>query len=111
MSDLEDAIELVRIGAGKVGYRSYPGTGGIWAGNNDGLADAVFVDWGWRAQPPKSSTPSSMVDWRLGGRRKNLPSTGATSAPRSLAPEIRIRHLACEIAGRGGRRSAKSAWR
>ena len=46
MSDLEDAIELVRIGTGKVGYRSYPGTGGIWAGNNDGLADAVFVDWG-----------------------------------------------------------------
>jgi hypothetical protein len=32
MSDLEDAIELARIGTGKQGYRSYPGTGGIWAG-------------------------------------------------------------------------------
>jgi hypothetical protein len=28
MSDLEDAIELARIGAGKQGYRSYPRTGG-----------------------------------------------------------------------------------
>jgi hypothetical protein len=48
MSDmpLKDAVELVRIGAGKRGYRSYPGTGGIWAGDNDGIADAVFVEWG-----------------------------------------------------------------
>jgi hypothetical protein len=59
MSDLEDAIELVRIGAGKVGYRSYPGTGGIWAGNNDGLADAVFVDW--------------VLDGRLAPRRAQEP--------------------------------------
>jgi hypothetical protein len=43
---LVDAIELVRIGAGRAGYRSYPGTGGVWAGANGGIADAVFEDWG-----------------------------------------------------------------
>jgi hypothetical protein len=43
---LVDAVELIRIGAGKQGYRSYPGTGGIWAGYNDGIADATFTDWG-----------------------------------------------------------------
>jgi hypothetical protein len=43
---LVDAIELARIGAGKQGYRSYPGTGGVWAGGNDGIADATFMDWG-----------------------------------------------------------------
>jgi hypothetical protein len=43
---LADAIELVRIGAGATGYRSYPGTGGVWAGGNDGIADVVFSDWG-----------------------------------------------------------------
>jgi hypothetical protein len=43
---LEDAIEIISIGAGKDGYRSYADTGGIWAGDNAGLADATFVDWG-----------------------------------------------------------------
>jgi hypothetical protein len=43
---LTDAIELIRIGAGAAGYRSYPGTGGMWAGGNDGIADATFEDWG-----------------------------------------------------------------
>ncbi len=46
---LADAIELARIGAGKQGYRSYPGTGGIWAGDDGGsigIADATFMDWG-----------------------------------------------------------------
>jgi hypothetical protein len=47
MSDkLEDAIELARIGAGVTGYKSYPGTGGVWAGANGGVADITFVDWG-----------------------------------------------------------------
>lgn len=41
--DLKDAIELVKIGSP---YRSYPGTGGIWAGRNQDFADANFVDWG-----------------------------------------------------------------
>jgi hypothetical protein len=67
MSDLEDAIELVRIGAGKVGYRSYPGTGGIWAGNNDGLADAVFVDWGLARAT--TEILNAVLDGRLAPRR------------------------------------------
>lgn len=46
MAELEEAIELIKIGAGKEGYRSYPGTGGIWAGRNEQFADATFVDWG-----------------------------------------------------------------
>ena len=47
MSDkLTDAIELIRIGAGAKGYRSYPGTGGMGVGGNDGIADATFEDWG-----------------------------------------------------------------
>lgn len=49
MSDpwtLEHAIEIARIGAGKDGYRSYDGTGGMWAGAHNGMADAVFTDWG-----------------------------------------------------------------
>lgn len=47
-NELRDAIELVGIGAGKDGdgYRSYPGTGSIWCGRNEGIADANFVDWG-----------------------------------------------------------------
>lgn len=43
---IKDAIEIASIGAGKEGYRSYPGTGGIWAGRNEQFADATFVDWG-----------------------------------------------------------------
>lgn len=45
-AELEDAIEIIRIGAGKQGYRNYPGSGGIWAGRNENFADATFVDWG-----------------------------------------------------------------
>jgi hypothetical protein len=26
--------------------RSYPGTGGLWFGANNGMADATFEDWG-----------------------------------------------------------------
>ena len=43
---LADAIELVRIGASATGYRSYDGSGGVWVGDNAGIADAVFSDWG-----------------------------------------------------------------
>jgi hypothetical protein len=48
---LADAIELVHIGAGKHGYRSYPGSGGLWVGDPNGtdgigIADASFTDWG-----------------------------------------------------------------
>ena len=43
---LTDAIKLARIGAGAMGYRSYAGSGGMWVGGNDGIADATFEDWG-----------------------------------------------------------------
>jgi hypothetical protein len=46
MYDLKDAIEIVKTGAGRRGYRSYPGTGGIWCGDNEQIPDAQFVDWG-----------------------------------------------------------------
>lgn len=46
MSELDEAISLVRTGAGRRGYRSYSGGGEIWAGNNEQYADARFVDWG-----------------------------------------------------------------
>jgi hypothetical protein len=45
---LQEAIEIAGIAAGD-GYRSYPGTGGIWAGGNNDIADATFVDWGLAA--------------------------------------------------------------
>jgi hypothetical protein len=42
-TDLADAIEI----AGMVRpARSYPGTGALWFGRNEGLADATFTDWG-----------------------------------------------------------------
>ena len=37
------AIELAKIGGP---YRSFPGTGGIWAGHNEQFPDADFRDWG-----------------------------------------------------------------
>jgi hypothetical protein len=43
IDELKEAIDLVRIGAP---YRSYAGTGGIWAGHNRNSADAQFEDWG-----------------------------------------------------------------
>ena len=43
---LEEAIEIARIGAGKEGFQSYPGTGSIWAGQHDGFADINCTDWG-----------------------------------------------------------------
>jgi hypothetical protein len=44
MSDeLKDAISLASIGKP---YRSYPGTGGIWAGRNEQFPDGDFRDWG-----------------------------------------------------------------
>lgn len=46
MTALDDAIDLARIGAGKDGYRAYPDDGGVWAGSNQGIADANFRDWG-----------------------------------------------------------------
>ena len=39
---LEEEIELIKF-AGP--YRNYPGSGGIWAGSNDGIADGNFTDW------------------------------------------------------------------
>lgn len=42
--DLADAIELVKL-AGRRGFRNYPGTGGIWFGNET-LAQGRFDDWG-----------------------------------------------------------------
>jgi hypothetical protein len=42
--ELDDAIELARIGAEGGGYRAYDG--GIWIGRNHNLADARFDDWG-----------------------------------------------------------------
>jgi hypothetical protein len=43
---LEEAIEIADIGAGRYGYRTYGGSGGMWAGTNTGFADAQFTDWG-----------------------------------------------------------------
>ena len=43
MNALEDAIEIVKIGAP---YRTYSGDGGMWCGQNRGIADANFDDWG-----------------------------------------------------------------
>ena len=41
--ELDEAIELIGIASP---FRSYPGTGGIWAGSNKNIADAQFDDWG-----------------------------------------------------------------
>ena len=46
MENLDHAIEIIKIGATNGGYRNYPGSGGIWAGRNDGFADARFNDFG-----------------------------------------------------------------
>ena len=45
MSDEEiaEAIELIKMATPA---RSYPGTGGLWFGQNRNLADASFDDWG-----------------------------------------------------------------
>lgn len=40
---LEYAIEIAKIGGR---YRSYDGTGGLWCGANEGIADAMFKDRG-----------------------------------------------------------------
>lgn len=45
--DLNHAIELVKIGGGRSGYRTHGGCGGIWCGyNKNGFPDANFIDWG-----------------------------------------------------------------
>lgn len=43
---LREEIELVAICAGRRGFRSFEGGGHIWAGNNSGIADGSFTDWG-----------------------------------------------------------------
>lgn len=43
---LEHSIEIAKIGAGHEGYRAYNGSGGLWAGSYNGMADAQFDDWG-----------------------------------------------------------------
>ena len=40
---LEHAIEIAKIGGR---FRSYDGTGGIWAGRNNEIPDGIFNDWG-----------------------------------------------------------------
>jgi hypothetical protein len=60
---LTDAIELIRIGAGAKGYRSYPGTGGMGVGGNDGIADATFEDWGLARET--SEILNAVLDGRL----------------------------------------------
>jgi hypothetical protein len=51
---LTDAIELIRIGAGAKGYRSYPGTGGMGVGANEASPMPRLRIGDWRAKPPKS---------------------------------------------------------
>ena len=41
--NLKDAIELIGMA---MPARSYPGTGGLWFGHNQNMADATFEDWG-----------------------------------------------------------------
>jgi hypothetical protein len=41
--ELMESVELARMASP---FRSYPGTGGIWCGSNNNLADATFDDWG-----------------------------------------------------------------
>lgn len=38
---LQDAIELVTIGAARQGYRTYPGSGGLWAGDKELLLSSL----------------------------------------------------------------------
>jgi hypothetical protein len=40
---LGDAIEFAQM---VHPMRSYPGTGAIWIGSNEGLSDGSFTDWG-----------------------------------------------------------------
>ena len=39
---LEEEVELIKF-AGP--YRNYPGTGGIWLGDNTNFSDGEFSDW------------------------------------------------------------------
>ena len=44
--EIDEAIEIARIGAAHGGYRTYHDSGGIWCGSNHGIADGNFDDWG-----------------------------------------------------------------
>lgn len=68
MSDpwtLEHAIEIAKIGGP---YRSFDGTGGLWAGTHEGIADATFDDWGLARAT--SIILNAVLDGRLAIKRE-----------------------------------------
>jgi hypothetical protein len=104
MSDkLADAIELARIGAGATGYRSCNGTGGVWAADNAGLADAVFTDFGL------ARATAEILNAVLDGR---LAIGAAPECAEAQAEIVRLRSAveAIKEATIGGRVCDDAAW-
>jgi hypothetical protein len=78
MSDkLDDAIKLMSIGAGTTGY--YARSGGVWIGDNNGIAEATFDTGVLLGRPLKSSTPSCQACVRraTGPPEPKVPCTAA----------------------------------
>lgn len=82
---LATAIEIARIGAGRDGYRTYPGTGGIWAGSNQNTPDASFVDWGLARATVEIL--NAVLDGRLVETGPNLEENAAMSLREELDRE------------------------